>query len=431
MSPFVLFTLQLALMAAGGLVGGAVFRRLRQPAVVGEMIGGIVLGPTIFGALAPELQATLFPAAGPSVVLRDGAIKLGMLFFMFTVGLEINPRSLRQNGLPALGIGLLGTFVPLVLGMALVVAWPALFPTVDERLRWPTALFIGAAMANSANPVLARILLDLGLLKQRLGTIIMSATVIDDLVSWSLLFVVFERFAGVAGKATSTTSWAAGVGYVALLFVAVFVVGRLASRWLARWRHDRPNDVAGRLGVKTVFILAASAAAEHLGIHAFLGAFLFGIALAPNDDDSADAADTTLRRFTHAFFVPIYFVSLGLTTDFVANFAPLLTLVIVAAATVGKVPAAFVGARLGGLPSRPAWAVGWAMNARGATGIILANVGLERGVVDRPTYVALVVMAIVTSLAAGPMMKFFLPQSSLGDEWNSSDEPQPAEATAV
>lgn len=404
-SPFVSFAVQLAVMAACGLVGGWAMRLLRQPAVLGEMLGGIVLGPTVFGLVAPETYVSLFPATGPAAALRGSAVKLGMLFFMFTVGLEINPRSIRQNGLTALGVGLAGTLLPLVVGIGCVYALPGLFPVADDAHRFLLALFMGAALANSANPVLARILLDLGLLSGRLGAIIMSATVVDDLVSWTLLFVVFQQLSALKGAVDSSAALGSDLAGIAAFFVVTFVVGWLASKWLAAARQRRPDDVAGRIGLASILILLSAAAAERLELHAFLGPFVLGIALAPTAEEVDDEAYAAIRRFAHGFFAPIYFVSLGLTTDFARNFSWPLVLMITAAASISKIPAAYAGARFGGLDRPTAWAVGLGMNARGAIGIILANLGLEQGVIDQPTYVALVVMALATSLVAGPSMK--------------------------
>ncbi len=407
-STFVLLLAQLAVMAACGLAGGAVMRLLRQPAVLGEMLGGVVLGPTVFGALAPEQQAGLFPLAGDAAVLRNAAVKLGMLFFMFTVGLEINARGILKNGIGAVAIGLFGTLLPLAAGIGSVYMLPRLFGADVAADKFPLALFIGAAMANSANPVLARILLDLGLLKDRLGATIMAATVVDDLVSWTLLFVVFEQLKSGGESRIVSSGVAAELLVLAGFFALTLVCGWLASRCLAKWHARRPQHVAGRIGFLSVFVLLSAAAAEYLQIHAFLGPFLFGVALTPTESDAQDETYEAVRRFAHGFFVPIYFVSLGLTTDFAANFAPLLTAVVLIAACVSKIPAAYAGARLGGLGSSMSWAVGWGMNARGAIGIILANLGLEKGVIDQPTYVALVVMAIVTSLLAAPLMKHYM-----------------------
>jgi len=404
MMPFVSSVVQLGIMLAGAVVGGAIMRALKQPAVLGEMLGGLVLGPTILGALAPGLQAELFPAAGSAATLRSGFVKVGMLVFMFTVGLEINPRTILRNGWTALGVGLLGTLVPLAAGVALVYAAPGMFPARDEATRLSLALFMGAALANSANPVLARILSELGLLRNRLGAIIMSATVVDDLVSWALLFLVFERVAGSGGAAGGATA-GGHVASVAGLFVATLAAGWAASRFFA-WQHRRQRgDVATRIGLVGAILLLAGAAAEQVELHAFLGPFIVGIGMMPPADDVDDEAFEAIRRFAQGFFAPLYFVSLGLTTDFARHFSWPLVLLVTAVATASKIPAAYAGGRLGGLDRRTAWAVGCGMNARGAIGVILANLGVEHRVIDEPTYVALVVMAIVTSLAAAPTMR--------------------------
>ena len=413
MSHFVSLAVQLAVMLACATLGGAVLRALRQPAVLGEMLGGVVLGPTILGAVAPGLQAELFPAAGPAAALRGGVVKLGMLLFMFTVGLEINPRAILQNGWTALGVGLCGTLVPLAAGVALVLALPGLFPAVDESTRVPFALFMGAALANSANPVLARILSDLGLMQSRIGAIIMSATVVDDLVSWALLFLVFERLAG-GSAAVDPGGMHVGmhVVRVAAFFAVTLAAGWAASRFFAREQRRRRGDVATRIGLVGVAVLLAAAAAERLDLHAFLGPFVFGIAMMPPADDADDEAFTAIRRFAQGFFAPLYFVSLGLTTDFARHFTWPLVAAVTLVATASKIPAAYAGARFGGLDRRTSWAVGCGMNARGAIGIILANLGLDNRLIDEPTYVALVVMAIVTSLGAGPSMRACLGQGA-------------------
>ncbi|MCE9604399.1 MAG: cation:proton antiporter [Planctomycetia bacterium] len=412
-TPFVTFAVGIALMLVCGIGCGYVMRRLHQPAVLGEMLGGIILGPTIFGALYPEWQAALFPSVGNVAAVRNGTIKLGMLFFLFTVGLEIDLRSLRRHGLSALLIGTIGTAVPLLVGTAVVYLLPSLFPVPDETLRLPLALFIGASLANSANPVLARILLDLGLMKDKLGTILMAATVVDDLVGWSLLAIVMGRAAnGAAGSTAAAASagqsslWG-GVATVFVFFLVTMALGRWFATPLLRRARRKLNWPSGFIGTAIVLVLVSAAASEHFGLHAFLGPFLLGIALAPTTAEREEAYGV-MEHFVLSFFVPIYFVSMGLTSNFLTQFDLSVVLVILVTACVSKILSAYAAARLGGLDSRTSWAVGCGMNARGATGIILAGVGLESGVIDHRIYVALVLMALITSMMAGPLMKLFL-----------------------
>jgi Kef-type K+ transport system membrane component KefB len=413
-TPLIVFTVEIALMLACGIGCGYLMRRLHQPAVLGEMLGGIILGPTIFGALWPDAQSVLFPTTGAVAFARDGTIKLGMLFFLFMIGLDIDLGTLRRYGWNALCVGLMGTAAPLAVGAALVYLLPGVFEPLDGVQRWTLALFLGASLANSANPVLARILLDLGLLKDKLGAVLMTATVIDDLICWSLLAVTVGQTsghaaAGIEGALVPSigSSVLLGLATVFGFFLAMVALGRwVATPLLRRARKSLPWP-AGFMGTAIVLLLGTAAAAEACGIHAFLGPFLLGLALAPTNAERREAYDV-MNGFVFSFFVPIYFVSMGLTANFVGDFQFTLVAVIFIAACVSKIFSAYAGARMSGLDKKTSWAVGCGMNARGAVGIILAGIGLESGVIGRPTYVALVLMALVTSLMAGPMMKFFL-----------------------
>ena len=421
---FILFLLQIAVMLACGLGCGHLMRRLHQPAVLGEMLGGILLGPTVFGWLAPEVQAQLFPASGEVVQLRGGVIKLGMLFFLFVVGLEIDLKQLAQHGISVLLIGLLGTLVPLACGVAIVYLVPDIWGPQATTNRLALGLFIGAALANTANPVLARILMELGLLRDRLGALLMTATTVDDLMSWSLLAAILGDLAGGHGQtnamATGTAALTAATTgtqtppsvvlallAVLLFFALVVAIGRWVATPLLRLARRWAVWPSGFIGLATILVLLAAAAAEQIGVHAFLGPFLLGLSLAPSDEERSEAYEA-MNQFVLSFFVPIYFVSMGLTTNFVTNFDVVLVVVVLAVASASKIGSVFAAARLSGLPPRISWAVAWGMNARGAIGIILASLGREQGVIDERTYVALVIMALATSLMAAPAMKRWL-----------------------
>jgi Kef-type K+ transport system membrane component KefB len=296
--------------------------------------------------------------------------------------------------------------LPIALGVALVYAVPRGFwgPAVQEHF-FPFALFIGMNFANSANPVIARILLDLGLLNGPIGSMIMTATIVDDLVNWTLFAVILSKFAPAGHPA-------GGSLITSVLLVGVFFVVVLgAGRWLGRAAMKRiqhrvawPN---GFIGVTAVLVLIASSAAEALGVHAFLGAFLLGAALG-DTEKVRNEAHGVIGHFVISF-VPIFFISMGMTTNFITNFDPLLVGLILVAASVSKIGAVILGAKAAGMPlDREVWAIGFGLNARGATGIILAGVGLANGVIDARIFVALIVTALVTSFAAGPMMTRFL-----------------------
>ena len=404
---FVKFALQITVMLGFALLFGQFMRRIKQPAVLGEMIGGIILGPTVFGLLAPGLFEWLFKSSANVAVVRDASIKLGMLFFLFIAGLETNISDLKKLGRKAALIGLVGTLVPIAAGVALVYAVPRDFwgPAVQAHF-FAFALFVGMNLANSANPVLARILMDLGLLNGGIGTMCMTATIVDDLVNWTLFAIVLSDIApsGSAGA----TSLPVSIALVMLVFVLILGVGRWLGPRTLRWLKGHVTWPSGFIAVTALVVLVAASITEGLGIHAFLGAFLVGAALGGQGDEHQEAHDV-ITRFALSFFAPIYFISMGMTTNYITNFDGRLVLVILIVALASKLFGVLLGAKMAGMPiDREAWAIAFGLNARGATGIILAGVGRAAGVIDDRIFVAIVVMALVTSILAGPMMNWLL-----------------------
>lgn len=403
---FVKLALQITAMLGVALLFGEIMRRFKQPAVVGEMFGGIVLGPTMFGALAPSLYDWLFLSSADVTIVRDTATKLGMLFFLFYAGLEVNLSDLKTLGRRAVLIGLIGTIVPLGMGVALVYAVPRSFwgPAVQEHFT-AFALFMGMNLANSANPVIARILLELRLLDRPIGALIMSATIVDDLVNWTLFAVILSDIA------PATAAGHVGIAGSAALVVLFFAVVVGGGRWLApaALRRIQPHVSwpSGFIAVTALLVLLASSASEALGIHAFLGAFLIGVALGESREAQQEAHDV-IGRFVLGF-APIFFISMGMTTNFITNFDAVMVALVFAVGCVSKIGGVLLGAKAAGMAcTREVWAIGFGLNARGATGIILAGVGLGHGVIDARIFVAIVVMALATSLMAGPMMSRLL-----------------------
>jgi Kef-type K+ transport system membrane component KefB len=337
-----------------------------------------------------------------------------MLFFLFVAGLEVNLSDLRRLGRKAVLIGLVGTLLPIGVGVALVYALPRSFwgPIADAHFL-SFALFVGMNLANSANPVIARILMDLGLLKGSIGTLIMTATVVDDLVNWTLFAIILSDIAPSGAAATGGGGLWLSIGLVLLFFAAILGVGRAVGPHALRWAKRHVSWPSGFIALTGIVIVVSSAISEGLGIHAFLGAFLAGVALADSGPEEREAHDV-IMHFVLSFFAPIYFVSMGMSTNFITNFDWLLVVVVLVVACVSKVGAVLLGARLAGMPlNREAWAIGFGLNARGATGIILAGVGLANRVIDERIFVAMVVMALVTSVISGPIMNALISHRAL------------------
>jgi len=396
---------QISAMLVVALAFGQLMRRLRQPAVLGELIGGIVLGPTVAGHIAPQLYHCLFPGNPAAIQVRETLIGIGMLFFLFVAGLEVNLQHLRQKKTSVIFSGLLGCILPFALGFASVYLFPQIWggPTADRQLL--LALFIGTALSISALPVITRIMMDLRLIHQEIGSIIMTAATMNDLIGWSLFAVLlcdlnFNNPWLDIGRIVS------GVGIFSLL---VLGTGRWLGRPSLKWVRATLEWPSGFISAIIILILMAAALADIFGVHATFGAFLVGVALHQvfqgNDEEQVKEI---IHQFAVSFFAPLYFVSIGLKADFAANFDLPLVLVVILLATIGKVGGASLGAWLGGIPRRKALAVGFGMNARGAMEMILASVALDHGMIDQRIYVALVIMALVTSILSGPMLQWVL-----------------------
>jgi Kef-type K+ transport system membrane component KefB len=406
---FVKLALQFATMLAFALFFGQMMRRIKQPAVLGEMIGGIILGPTILGLLAPSLYNWLFQSSAEVAVVREASIKLGMLFFLFIAGLEVDLSDLKRMGKRATLIGLVGTLLPIGVGVGLVYLLPRSFwgPLAGNHL-FAFALFVGMNLANSANPVIARILMDLGLLKGEIGTLIMTATIVDDLVNWTIFAIILGEISPSASQVASASGLLTTILMVVAFFIAMLGLGHWLGPLAFRWIRKRVAWPSGFIAVTFLAILISGSISEALGIHAFLGAFLLGAAVGGHDKEHTEAHEV-IMHFVLSFFAPIYFVSMGMSTNFIAHFDLFLVTLILVVACVSKVGAVLLGARMAGMKiDRQVWAIGFGLNARGATGIILAGVGLANRVIDERIFVAIVVMALITSLMSGPLMTALL-----------------------
>jgi Kef-type K+ transport system membrane component KefB len=392
--------LQIAVMLACALALGHLFRLMKQPAVVGEILGGLVLGPTLLGRFWPEAFALLFGDAAVNQA-RAAIMRTGMLAFILTIGFAVSTAEFKRVARPALGVGIVGTFVPLFAGLAMVYGFPQVMQVTAEN-QLPMALFMASIMALSANPIIARILLDLGLFRHRVGSIIMAATFIDDLVGWALFAVLLAQFAPaskVQGAApVAVLFWVLGFIAMALLLGRVVV-----TRLLDRVAEALPYP-GGFIGVVMVYVLLCAAAAESLGIHGFLGAFVAGVALSDHYEKHRQPYDA-IAHFSTAYITPVFFCSMAITADFVTGFDWAMVALVCAVAMLGKVSGVYAGGRLAGLDARTSLAIGFGMNARGIIGIVMALVAYEQQVIGLPVMVACVVMCIVTTLLAGPLMQ--------------------------
>jgi len=405
MSPldWTLLSLHLAAMLLVALVLGQTARRLGIPAVVGEIAGGLLLGPTVLGRLAPDSFAWLFPPSGPITGGRAAIARVGMLFFIVTIGLDISVGEFRRIGRKALSVGVIGTLVPLLLGFIMCYVFPDVIG-VTPKDQFSTALFMGSILSLSANPVIARILMDMGLFKSEIGRTIMSATLVDDLVGWGLFAVILAEFGPHA------TGQGQGAAIFAMVFVfigGILLLGRFVLPRVMEWvRHNLPQP-AGSISCIVLFALLGAAGSEYLGLHSFLGAFVVGIALAEVYQVHPKPFEI-IGDFSYAVFTPIFFVSMAIAADFVKGFDLWLVVLITVVAFIGKICGVFIGGRLAGMDNRQSLAVGCGLNARGILGIVMAAAAYEAELIDLRLFVACVLMCVITTMAAGPALHLIL-----------------------
>jgi Kef-type K+ transport system membrane component KefB/mannitol/fructose-specific phosphotransferase system IIA component (Ntr-type) len=393
-----LFLLGLAILLGGARVLGEGCRKLGVPAVTGEILAGVLLGKTVLGRFSPGGFAWLFPD-GPARTMLTAYTTVAVMLLLVVAGLEIDLTVVRKSGRVVVLTSALGVVVPFALGYATSHLLPdAALP--DPSRRALHAAFLGIALSISALPVIAKTLLDLGLLKTDLGLTILSAAVFDDLAGWTGFSVLSQQF--------HRHGEGPGIG-VSVLLTAAFVVGTLvvvrplADRLLG-WLQGPDEAATGRaLSMIMVLALLGASVTQALGMHPVFGGFVMGVAIG----DSRRLREHTrqiLSDFVTNVFTPVFFATMALRYDFVSAFDLRLVALVIGIACVAKVAGCAVGARLAGVAWREAAAIGFGMNSRGAMEILLAVLALQAGIIGEKLFVALVVMALVTSLISGPAL---------------------------
>ena len=396
-SGHVLFHVLLAMavvIAAGRLLGFA-FRFIGQPAVIGEVIAGIMLGPSLLGHFAPDVYAYILPAnAAPFLGV---VAQIGVILYMFQVGLELNGELLRERAHATVVISHASIVFPFVLGSALSLWLYPRLATGDVPFT-SFALFLGVAMSITAFPVLARILTDRGMERTQLGVMALTCAATDDATAWCLLAFVASVARAQVDHAFGVLLWT--IGYVALMF---FIVGPIVVRLTARVREPVPQSA---IAIVLVALLASSMATEFIGIHAIFGAFLLG-ALIPHDSAIARTLTRNLRDVVTVLLLPAFFALTGMRTEIgllASGESWLICLVIILVATVGKFGGTFVASRLTGCGWRDSASLGILMNTRGLMELIVLNIGLELGVISPTLFAMMVLMAVATTLATTPVL---------------------------
>jgi Kef-type K+ transport system membrane component KefB len=395
-----LFLTELLVVLAAARLAGRLAALAGQPQVVGEMAAGLALGPSVFGAVAPRTAAALFPAErlAPLAALSQ----LGVVLFMFVVGLRLDFGLLRGRARAAVATSHASMAVPFALGVAIT---PQLYPALaGAGVPAKTfALFVGVAMSVTAFPVLARILAERGLLGTRVGAVAIASAAVDDVTAWCLLAGVIA----VARAGSGLASAAAVLAAVALYAVGAIVLGRrVLARLFAPGLPNAADVTVNQVGLAALIALASALVTERLGVHALFGAFLAG-AVMPRRGDFSPAVADRLDAVVTTVLLPIFFAFTGLRTSVALVSGAALWragALVLAAAVVGKLVGSAVPARVTGMTWREALSVGVLMNTRGLMELVVLNVALDAGVISPALFAVMVLMAFTTTAMTSPLL---------------------------
>lgn len=380
-------------------------KKLKLPVVMGELIVGIILGPTVLGMLYPEIFTYLFPRTGNIPIALDGIFSLSVIMLLFVAGMEVQLSLVLKQGKVAVYTSTFSMVIPFFTGFAVAWFFPEIFSISNEHdPKLLFALFFGTALSISALPVIARILMDMNIFKTNVGMVIIASAMFNDLIGW-LIFSFILSITN-SGTADHLSLWYT-IAYIIGFGLFMLTIGKKIIDKTLPWMQTRLSWPGGVLSISLGICLLSAAFTEAINIHAILGAFIAGIAFG-DSVHLREQAREIIHQFVTNFFAPLFFVSIGLKVNFIQNFDPLIVAIVLVLAFVGKVLGASVGARLGGMSRKHSWAVGFGMNARGAMEIILGTLALNAGLISQPIFVALVIMALLTSLTSGPLMKRFI-----------------------
>lgn len=406
MAGFKLLILQIGTILIVARLVGWLFGKLYQPRVIGEMVAGILLGPSLLGWLAPNISANLFPPA--SLGHLNSLSQVGLLIFMFLVGLDLDLRQLRKLGRAAVMTSQVSIIAPFILGSLFAVY---LYPRLsDPGVSFAGfALFMGAAMSVTAFPVLARILTERNMLRTRVGSVAITCAAVDDVTAWCILAGIIVI---VRSSSLELPVWLTLSGLAAFVLVMGLVV-RPALRRLEMVYERRGNLTQDLIAIILLVVLGSGLITESLGVHALFGAFLAGVVM-PRHSELSRELSQKFEALIVVLLLPLYFALTGLRSSiFLISGAKvwLYCAVIIVLAVVGKLGGSMFSARLNGMSWRESAAVGILMNTRGLVELVILNIGLDLGILSPALFSIMVLMALVTTLMTTPLLAWIYPEA--------------------
>jgi Kef-type K+ transport system membrane component KefB/nucleotide-binding universal stress UspA family protein len=405
-SSLAVFVAQIGVLLVVGRIMGEAAQRIGQPPVMGQLIGGLLLGPSVLGLLWPSAEHALFPGAEAQKNLIEGVAQLGVLMLLLLTGMETDLPLVRRVGRTAVTVAIAGVAIPFACGVWLGEVLPdALLPKPEARL--VTALFLGTALSISSVKIVAMVIREMNFMRRDIGQIIVASAILEDTIGWVIIAIAF----GLA-SAGRIDVWSVGRALVgtAVFLAASLTVGRRIVFELIRWANDSFESEFPVITTILVIMAAMALITQAIGVNMVLGAFVAGI-LAGESPIRSRHIDEQLRGLIVALFMPIFFGLSGLSADLTVLKDPHLALLaagLVLIASAGKFLGAFVGGKLGGLVRSEAVALACAMNARGSTEVIVASLGLSMGILSQNLFTLIVSMAVITTVSMPPMLRWAL-----------------------
>ena len=395
----------LALMITGRLLGEAMLR-FGQPAIMGQLLAGLLLGPSVFGFLLPDIQHVLFPKNPEQKAMIDAVSQFGILLLLLLTGMETDLKLVRQTGRAAVFASLMGILIPFICGVALGEFMPeSLLPDPSKRLI--TALFLGTALSIASVKIVAMVVREMNFMRRVVGQVIMASAIIDDTVGWIIVSIIFSLALHGEVDGWSLAQSISGT----FIFMAVsLTVGRRIVFFIIRWVNDTFVSEFAVITAILAIMCGMAIITNAIGVHTVLGAFVAGI-LVGESPILTKHIDEQLRGIITAFFAPVFFGIAGLSADLTImkdGKIALLTLGLILIASIGKFGGAFIGAEMGGLTRREGFALACGMNARGSTEVIIATIGLSMGALNQNLFTMIVAMAVITTMAMPPTLRWAL-----------------------
>lgn len=400
------FVAQLVLLILVGRLLGEAMIRIKQPGVMGQLIAGLVLGPSLLGALAPDWQHAIFPAAKEQKAMLDAVSQFGVLMLLLLTGMETDLKLVRRTGGASAIASIAGIIVPFICGVALGEALPdSMLPDPSKRLI--TSLFLGTALSIASVKIVATVIREMNFMRRTVGQVILASAIIDDTVGWMITAVIFSL--ALQGHVDVWSLAQSVLGTLAFMGLSL-TIGRRIVFIIIRWVNDVfVSDFAVITAILLIMCVMALIT-DLIGVHTVLGAFVAGI-LVGESPILTRHIDEQLRGLIIAFFMPVFFGTAGLSADLTILKDPnflLLTCGLIVIASIGKFGGAFVGGKLAGLTFRESLALGTGMNARGSTEVIVATIGLSMGALSQNLFTMIVTMAVITTMVMPPTLRWAL-----------------------